>query len=235
MAPPKGGLFSWNVQLIYLINFAYDLKRSQVKGGVWEQLPKWATDEWYSVEARAEGNPTREDVRQMVRSLLEERFKLSAHKAMVDGQIYELVVSKPGLGLKPHPQDASCTISLPRPAFAYPSYSQVPARCGFFNRQLGPHDEMRRLEMLNLTMHEIADELSTELPLSVHDETGLSGHYDAILDYGPGQLPPDNDSVYEVGAPLPVALEKQLGLKLIKKNAPVATFTIDHIEQPSGN
>lgn len=30
-APPQGGLFSWNVSLPWLINFAYDLRSSQMR------------------------------------------------------------------------------------------------------------------------------------------------------------------------------------------------------------
>lgn len=32
-APPPGGLFSWNVSLPWLINFAYDLRSSQMMRG----------------------------------------------------------------------------------------------------------------------------------------------------------------------------------------------------------
>jgi hypothetical protein len=43
-APPPGGLFSWNVQLPWLINFAYDLRSSQARREAREALPKWAQE-----------------------------------------------------------------------------------------------------------------------------------------------------------------------------------------------
>jgi Protein of unknown function (DUF3738) len=78
-APPKGGLFSWNVPMMWLIDFAYDLRGLQVRREVAAGLPKSMRDEWYAIEARADGNPTRADVRQMVRSMLEERFQFTGH------------------------------------------------------------------------------------------------------------------------------------------------------------
>ena len=233
--PPKGGLFSWNVPVGYLIFFAYDLRSVPLRREVGEQLPKWAQDEWYTIEARADGDPSREDVRRMVRSLLEERFKLTAHSGTRDGQVNALTVVKPGVGLKPHVEGAPCELTLPptpTPS-AYPPYKDFPVRCGVFDRELSKYK--RRIEMVDVTMSQIADTLSNHSTLSVVDSTGLTGHYDAILDYGPEILPPDADPDAEVGSPVSIALEKQLGLKLVKKNAQVEYFVIDHIEKPSEN
>lgn len=237
-APPKGGLFSWNVPVGYMVFFAYDIRSSQLRGGMWKQLPKWAQDESYAVEARADGNPSREDVREMVRSLLAERFKLVVHAGTHDGQVNALTVIKPGLRLKPHVEGAACDQTL-TPAtglsspYPYPSYSNYPVKCGIFDREMGKFQ--RRIEMVDVTMAQIADTLSGHSPLPVVDSTGLTGHYDAYLDYGPDVLPPDTDLAAEVGSPVSIGLEKQLGLKLVKQNAMIDYFTIDHIEKPSEN
>jgi uncharacterized protein (TIGR03435 family) len=74
------------------------------------------------------------------------------------------------------------------------------------------------------------------LPLSVVDRTGLAGRYDAVLDFGLDSAEPNADSSETMGLPpLPGALEKQVGLKLVKQNAPVDSFVIDHIEKLSAN
>jgi bla regulator protein BlaR1 len=238
-APPRGGLFSWNVSLPWLINFAYDLRSSQERRGAREALPKWSQDEWYTIEARAEGNPTRDDVRQMVRSLLEDRFQFAAHLEKREGQAYALMVARPGLGLKPHAEGSPCTLSSLK-VHTYPhtdpSYDAVPAHCGIFNRELS-HSGDRRSEMLDVTMQQIADSLGLGLSSSVIDHTGLTGRYDAVLDFGPEQTPPNADSSSdEIGLPpLRIALEKQLGLKLVKQNDQVEVFVIDHVERPSPN
>jgi len=240
VAPPQGGLFSWNVQLPWLINFAYDLRSSQTRRQAREALPKWAQESWFTVDARAEGNPSRDDVRQMVRSMLEDRFQLAAHIQKREGQVYALVVEKQGLGLKPHREGVSCTLSsyqIDEKKFPNmnPTYEAVPARCGVFGRELSNGGE-HRLELLNVTMQQIADALGLGLPLSVVNKTGLAGRYDAVLDFGPDSAEPNADSSETIGLPpLAGALEKQVGLKLVKQNAPVDTFVIDHIEKLSNN
>jgi uncharacterized protein (TIGR03435 family) len=239
-APPLGGLLSWNVQLPWLINFAYDLRSSQARREARAALPKWAQEGWFTVEARTEGKPSRDNVRQMVRSLLEDRFQFAAHMGKREGQVYGLVVARPGFALKPHPEGAPCTLSSSqvdenRFPHVYPSYKAVPAHCGIFNRELS-HSGERRLEMLNVTMQQIADSLGLGLPLLVVDKTGLAGGYDAVLDFGPDDVPANADFSEAIGLPpLPGALEKQVGLKLVKQNAQVDTFVLDHIETLSEN
>jgi uncharacterized protein (TIGR03435 family) len=223
-----------------LISFAYDLRSSQMRRQAREALPKWAQESWFTVDARAEGTPSRNDVRQMVRSLLEDRFQFAAHMEEREGQVYELVVAKPGLGLKPHPEGVPCDLSwsqVDEHKFPNinPSYKAVPARCGVFGRELS-HSGEHRLEMLNVTMQQIADALGLGLPLYVVDQTGLAGRYDAVVDFGPDSAEPNADSPEALGLPpLPGALQEQVGLKLVKQNAKVDTFVIDHIEKLSEN
>jgi uncharacterized protein (TIGR03435 family) len=241
--PPPGGLFSWNVPVGSLIAFAYRLQGPQLAS-----LPKWAQmqGDWYTIEARAEGSPTRDDLRQMVRSLLEKRLQFAAHFEKREGQVYALVVSRPGLGLKPHPDGPPCTLSPSQVnennyPHVYPSYKAYPAHCGVFNRQLSHFGE-RRLEMLDVTVQQIADALGSGAPmsggvtLSVLDKTGLTGSYDAVRDFGPDSVSPNADSSDEIGLPpFTVALQKQLGLKLVRQNATVDIFVIDHIGTRSEN
>jgi uncharacterized protein (TIGR03435 family) len=239
-APPPGGLFSWNVQLPWLINFAFDLRSSKARREARQALPRWAQDDLFTIEARAEGSPSRDDVRQMVRSLLEDRFHFAAHTEKREAQVYAIVVAKPGLGLKSHAEGAPCTLSSSQAdenkyPHLSPSYEAVPAHCGIFGRELSPGGE-HRLEMLDVTMQQIADSLGLGLPLLAVDKTGLAGRYDAVLDFGPDDVRPNADSPDAIGLPpLPGALEKQLGLKLVKQNAQVDTFVIDHIERLSEN
>jgi len=231
-APQPGGLISWNAPLTVIIDFAYDLRSPQQRREAWQGLPKTEQEKWYTVEARAQGNPTRDDVRQMVRSLLEDRFHFAAHLEKRDAPVYALEVVKPGLGLKPHPEGAPCALSpLQMEENKYPDvfppYKAVSAQCGITERLLG-FGGGRRSEMLNVTLLQIADSLRAGMP--VVDRTGLTGRYDAVLDFTFNDLQENADS--SVGndfQPLPIALEKQLGLKLVKRSAPVDVFVIDHI------
>jgi len=176
----------------------------------------------------------------MVLSLLEDRFQFAAHIEKREGQIYALVVMKPGLGPKPHPKDAPCTLSssqVDAKKFpnVNPSYEAVSAHCGVFARELS-HGGEHRLELLNLTMQQIADAFGLGLPLSVVDKTGLEGRYDAVVNFGPDSTEADRDSSETIGLPpLPGALEAQVGLKLVRQKGEVDTLVIDHIGQPSEN
>lgn len=63
-----------------------------------------------------------------------------------------------------------------------------------------------------------------------------AGRYDGVLDFGPEGVPPNTESADEIGLPpQTVALEKQLGLKLIKQKATADTLVIDPIEKLSAN
>jgi uncharacterized protein (TIGR03435 family) len=74
--------------------------------------PGWIDAERFDIEARAEGNPSNEQERLMLQSLLEDRFKLVLHHEARRLPIYALVVlkaGKTGPQLIPHSGDANCT------------------------------------------------------------------------------------------------------------------------------
>jgi len=236
--PANGGYFSWSVPLPYLIYFAYDLSAAPLRRQAFTSLPKWAQTDFYSIEARADGEPTRDDVMAMVRSMLKERFQFAGHVERREGDVFSLEVAKPGMGLKPHAEGTPCTLpaetmDAKKYPHAYPPYAGFAPRCGVFNRELS-HAGERRLEMLDVTMQQIADALM--LPQPVLDHTGLTGHYDAVLDFGPEMIRENVDPANELGLPmLPAALQKQLGLKLEKQRAQIDFFVVDSIAPLSEN
>src|SRR5579862_8059107 len=114
-APPPGGLFSaTNTPLVEYIWFAYDLGQAEMVK-LASQLPRWAVTgdtQRFDIQARAQGSPTRDQMRLMMQSLLADRFKLALHTETKQGPIYALVLVKPGkLGphLQQHTDDASCS------------------------------------------------------------------------------------------------------------------------------
>jgi uncharacterized protein (TIGR03435 family) len=73
--------------------------------------PEWVTKDLYDIDAKydeetaealknATATQRQETVRPMLQAVLAERCKLAAHMTMVDGPVYELVVSKRGAKLK---------------------------------------------------------------------------------------------------------------------------------------
>jgi uncharacterized protein (TIGR03435 family) len=70
-----GNLFSaTNQPVIAYLRFAFKLSRGEAL-----DLPTWVYDEHFDIAARAIGNPTKDEMRLMMRSLLADRFKLKVH------------------------------------------------------------------------------------------------------------------------------------------------------------
>lgn len=236
---PKDGLIEWNVPLNDLITFAYDLHDMQTRKNMLQTLPKWAQNEWYVVQARVEGLPTRAETRPMVRALLAERFKFSAHSEMRETDVYAMTFAHPGKQLSIHTPGTPCTepvqtsVEVKSP-FPYPSYKQVPAHCGVFNRQITKYQ--RQEEILDVSAAQLAEELGNCcMNAPVIDKSGSKEHYDAVLDYGQLLAAPANDPYADLGIPPQAAIEKQLGLKLTKQKAQRESFIVDHIEPLAEN
>src|SRR5579862_7118522 len=100
LGPPfaaVGNLFSvTNAPLRTLIGFAYKLSVGQTRF-LMPGLPSWVDDTRFDISARAAiDNPTKDQFRLMVQSLLADRFKLTTHRENRLVPISELVLAKPG-------------------------------------------------------------------------------------------------------------------------------------------
>jgi uncharacterized protein (TIGR03435 family) len=88
----NGGRFSaTNQPLIAYLAFAYKLRASDLPG-----LPAWVYNDRFDIEARVQGNPTKDQMRLLMQSLLADRFKLATHSETKPGPAFALVMSKPG-------------------------------------------------------------------------------------------------------------------------------------------
>jgi uncharacterized protein (TIGR03435 family) len=242
--PPTGGLFTANSRLSSYIIFAYKITDTSQYQSLTEQLPKWAQTDRFDIEARAEGNPTKDQMRLMMQSLLADRFKLALHNETRQLPVYALVLNKagkPGPQLKPHPDDVSCPAApLPHP----PGPAPAPF-CGAL--LMWPVNGQWHARMMNLTMEQIAHHLGTPVGTGwggldhrpVVDQTGLRGKFDFEIEFtpvsnNPSQTAPDVQPE-AFGPTFLEALKGQLGLKLVKQIGPVQVFVIDHIERPTEN
>lgn len=112
-----GGLLTArNVPLLQLLVFAYAKSMYQIQE-MRQQLPDWARISRFDVQARVEGSPTKDEMRAMMRTLLEERFALKTHVESRTVPVYRLVEAKPGKTgsmLKPYSvNDAPCAAEAP--------------------------------------------------------------------------------------------------------------------------
>jgi bla regulator protein blaR1 len=235
---PTGGLFSsphsW---LTIYIAFAYKLPRTQIYG-LAAQLPKWVASDLYAIEARAAGNPTKDQYRLMMQSLLADRFKLAFHYETKPTQVLALVLDKPGkLGpnLRQHPGGEDCSMTLDDAGGPTPTVSgDYPQPCGKFYELMPAIRTHYAGGARNVPMTAIADSLSQfyGYPKPIVDATGLAGNYDCLMDFA---LAVNGVLVDENGPTFLEALKDQLGLKLEEKTMPLRVMVIDHVEEPSEN
>lgn len=247
--PPNGVLRATNFPLLSYIVFAYKLDRSDTPA-LRAQLPKWAEQEWFEVEARPPGSGfTRDQVRLMMQSLLADRFKLTAHFETKPGPVYELVLAKAGKfgpQMQPYPDGFPCseeaTASRGRGGDGAPSIvptvanGRFPAYCGRMSSMNTSGPGLLREGGRNISMESIVAWIEEEGPADrpVLNRTGLSGTFDVSAEFELAGPPESNDSAQN-GPPFVEALSSQLGLKLREATAPVKTLVIDHIEEPTPN
>ena len=238
----NGGLFNAiGFPLTTYILFAYKIIGNQAQY-LLPQLPDWAKTERFDIQARAPGDPSKDQMRLMMRSLLADRFQLTIRYEQRDVPVFAFALAKSGETgpeLRPHAADSSCPTEQPSlatpavvkgtPAFCngiYPLVPSVPGRLRFGGR--------------NVTIGFIADTFSagTSLGRPMVDQTGLSGTFDFTLEWsqdpsGPAQ--PANASPDPTGPTFEQALRDQLGIKLQSRKSPMSVPVVDHVERPSDN
>ena len=247
--PPNGGLFQashW--PLIAYVTFAYKLRPDQLQG-LSTALPSWALSDAFDIQARAQGAPSKDQMRLMMQSLLVDRFKLAVHTETHDRQIFGLVLDKPGkLGpqLKQHTGDLPACTQMTADSTLPISTSTVdggfPSVCGSL-MMMPPTKSISALGIggREITMDMIASTISAAggfiggLSRPVQDKTGLTGTFDFLIQFS-SQMPFGQKSPTDDAAPTFLeALKDQLGLKLDPQNGPVEDIVIDHIDHPSEN
>jgi uncharacterized protein (TIGR03435 family) len=244
---PNGGHFkAINQPLILYIVFAYKVMGNQNQALI-DSLPKWVLTERFDIEARVDGNPTKDEMRVLMQSLLAERFKLVVRHETKDLPIYALVLAKPGTTgsqLRPHPADPPCTTEPAKPG-APPQPAEIaggfPTLCGGILGMPAKERGRFRLGARNVTMQLISEGLGQlgRLGRPVVDRTGLTGTFDFAIEFTPefavARAPGADGQADDPGTRFLDALKEQLGLKLESQKGPVETLVADHIEHPSAN
>src|SRR5215831_3666536 len=86
-----GGLTMRNVTLLTCIRWAYNVRDFQISGG-----PDWRDSERYDIVGRTAAASSDDQLRQMLRALLADRFKLMAVRDSSELPVYVLSVGKNG-------------------------------------------------------------------------------------------------------------------------------------------
>jgi uncharacterized protein (TIGR03435 family) len=169
-----------------------------------------------------------DSMRMMLRALLADRFKLSAHTEDRPVPGYELVAANPKLP-KLRKADPSNR----------PGCREGPGADGKDPRIANPAAS-RLITCRNMTLAQFAaelDRLFVEFPRVV-DSTGIAGRYDMTFNFSPGGLVASSaaDSEPNGAISLSEALKGQLGLRLQSRKVLAPVLVIDHVnEMPTEN
>ena len=234
------------ITLKFMVTFAYDITDEMLVGA-----PKWLDEDKFDILAKAAVDSTPgtpqldlDDLRLMIRKFLTDRFKLQVHMEDRALDAYTLVAGPSPKLKKANPANRTGCKEGPGDDGKDPRIA---------NPILG-----RLLTCRNMTLTQFAAMLQTQANGYIHtpvlDATGIEGAYDITLSFssagqlasggGSGAPPAAGDAPGGAAGPsdpngavsLPDAINKQLGLKLIKQKRPVPALVIDHIdEKPTEN
>jgi uncharacterized protein (TIGR03435 family) len=246
-----GGLLSADVPLATYIEFAYKIQgtREQFES-MYGHLPEWVKSDRYEIHARAPlSNPTKDQMRLMMQTLLKERFGVMVHYETKDTPVLVMKLVKPeilGPKLHRHESEPSCDAMGPASAGATPKDADIfPRQCGGIEAVRGA-DQALVMGGRNTTLPIMANSFASigRLGRPLVDGTGLTGNYDFILKwtpdpgtFGTNSPSPSSDEIGPdaQGVSFVEALKEQLGLRLEPGNIPMKTLVIDHVERPSAN
>lgn len=218
-APAGSGIFNRSTSVARLITEAYGVQDFQLNGG-----EDWVRTERYDVSARAGREVSPTELREMVKALLADRFKLRVRIETRQMPIFELRLARSDGRVGPNLHDCSNPndkegISTPEKPFIAPRNGGVAtADCP---------DGLLHLVTI----------ASRQLQAAVVDKTGLTGQWRFNVYFGselsiPGTQPePANPDLPSFAG----ALQEQLGLRLDRTRGPVPVVVIESVERPTPN
>jgi len=180
--------------------------------------PEWVNSvgDLYDIEARTSTTATVEDIRQMARALLADRFKLVLHTEQREVPAFVLAFRAGG----PRPTDPA-----PKPADRLPCNAIVMPL--FDHLRLVPGADMR-ITAGDVPVSGILTLLANQLKRPVIDRTGLTQRFDIEL-----QFTADPLQSTAGGPAIRTAITEQLGLQVQDGRGPIDVLVIDHIERPT--
>ena len=185
-----------------LMTFAYGVKPYQITG------PDWMATTRFDIVGKMPEGSTKDDAPKMLQALLEDRFKLVAHRTSAEHPVLALVVGKGGPKLKASAQQpVAIDVDAPlKPGEMKTDGPDGPVRVkvdiatgssvidmglkGKMSYKVVPATQSMHMEFSMVTMTGFADmmtQLMTTLSAGqgsrqIVDMTGIKGNYDASLD-----------------------------------------------------
>jgi uncharacterized protein (TIGR03435 family) len=193
-----------------LIAAAYKVKAYQVTG------PDWLANQRFDIQAKLPDGASKDDVPQMLQALLEERFKMVAHRETKEHPVLALVVAKGGPKLQPSPEAVPIDEDAPlKPGEMKMDTPEGPVRLtankdGSGTMNMGKKGTVsfrmdgNRTDLSSMSMHmefsqvtmegfaetltQLSQQLNGGTGRQVKDMTELKGNYQVSLNIGLGDL-----------------------------------------------
>jgi uncharacterized protein (TIGR03435 family) len=226
---PPGRLTAVNVPLRFVIRQAYRVPEARIIGG-----PAWVDTERFDILSTAPASANVDTMREMLRTLLLERFGLVVHTEMREMPVYVLRLARTDATLGSHLRRSTTDCSGRGSTVVA---GRVP--CGIMVSQ-GPGSGSLRGG--SATLDNFVRLLGDFLDRPLNDGTGLTGLFDLELQFTaerssmpgaavPGGLatassPDDVPSVF-------TALREQMGLMLEARKGRADVWVIDAVSRPT--
>jgi uncharacterized protein (TIGR03435 family) len=231
------------VSLPRLIALAYGIDPSQLMGPDWLIHPTVSENQLFDIQAITPPGSTKDQVQEMLRTLLADRFMLTTHKSIKEEQAYALVLSGGPLRLKAaSPKSTIESAGKDHGGSEFEVEDGTKVRINSSGNitvavTSGPDIEMRvtqerfvggmdHIEAFKITMPYLARRLSNVCDRRVVDRTGLNSAYQFTIDLpksGAGHSNPKSNSVA-------TSLAK-LGMRLEERKVPVEYLVVDHLSK----
>jgi uncharacterized protein (TIGR03435 family) len=198
----KGQVVMVNQSLRRLVERAYNVKPFQVVA------PDWLDGLRFDITAKYPEGSKNSDRPAMLRTLLEDRFKLAAHTETREMPGYSLVVGKGGLKIQP-----------------------VEAGKDDAGTSSNDNNHVVTLKVTAIPMSDLADYLARRVGSLVVDKTGVQGAYTFELHWS---LDDPNGGPAAAAAAEFAAVQEAigtLGLRLQAAKVPTEVVVVDHVER----
>jgi uncharacterized protein (TIGR03435 family) len=217
----------YSARLLDLIVIAYHVDSFQV-------LSKSSLERGnFDVLTKVPAGATRDQFREMLQNLLEERFHLKLHRESREFPAWEMTIAKSGLKIKESAVSAAATEMSGRPTIGNDGFPELsPNQPGFAARfTFVDGFIVARLAAQRQSLSVLSHSFGSQDDLPLVDRTGLTGKYDFRLEFS--REPPGAANAQTGEAKVPpvpelfTAMEQQLGLHLAPKKLPFDVLVVD--------
>jgi uncharacterized protein (TIGR03435 family) len=175
------------VNIEYLLGKAYGVKSYQVSG------PSWIQSERYDIQAKLPSGATKEQIPDMLKALLAERFKIEIRHETKEHAVYALVVGKNGSKLKEsEPEKPADPDAKPAPQMQVAQGGDgrsmtVKTARGNMAMSMGADGNMH-MQASQMSIPSFVEMITRFVDKPVLDETELKGKYDIAIDLSMGDI-----------------------------------------------